>query len=329
MELVCEDGGGRIDVWLAGGLEGYSRSDIQKRIDGGYVSVNGVTAIKSYKVKNGDRIQMKIPEPEPAGITAQDINLDILYEDAYIIVVDKPRGMVVHPGNGNRDNTLANALAYHCAEGLSDINGAVRPGIVHRLDKDTSGLIVAAKTNGAHYKLAAEFKERRVRKVYNAIVLGHVDRDSGRIEMPVGRHAADRTRMAVQSGGRSAVTLFKVVKRLPCRYSWLELEILTGRTHQIRVHLARIGHPVAGDPVYGRGKMKNVCPLEPEPFNAEGGGYDGCRARTRGRGCPLTADYNGQLLHSTVLEFTHPATGARLSFTSALPVYFTGHCHGP
>jgi len=325
MELVCEDGGGRIDAWLAGALEDISRSGVQKLIDGGRVTVNGVRAAKSDRLKNGDHINILIPEKESAGVTAQDIKLDIIYEDDYIIVVDKPRGMVVHPGNGNRDNTLANALAFHCAAGLSDVNGAVRPGIVHRLDKDTSGLIVAAKTNGAHHTLAVEFKERRVRKIYNAIVLGHVDRDAGRIEMPVGRHETERTRMAVLPGGRSAATLFKVIKRLPCRRTWLELEILTGRTHQIRVHLERIGHPVAGDPVYGRGAHRNICPPDPESKggeNADNSGYDGCGQQFRGSGCPVIKEDVGQLLHSTILEFTHPATGTRLCFKSALPDFF-------
>ena len=324
IELVCDGGGGRLDAWLAGRLEAYSRSHIQKLIDGGFVTVNGVVQIKKYALRTGDAVAIDVPrapapgaapfETAPHGAAAQDIALNIIYEDDYIIIVDKPKGMVVHPGNGNPDGTLANALAYHCAGALSDVNGLYRPGIVHRLDKDTSGLIAAAKTNAAHYKLAAEFKERRVRKIYNAIVRGRVANDTGRIEMPIGRHKTDRKRMsALQEGGREATTLFKVVKRLPGDYTWLELELLTGRTHQIRVHLAQIGHPVAGDPLYG--KPSGGKPSDGKPFD----GKNKYAAYEAPGGAVLP---EGQLLHSSYLEFAHPATGERVKFTSPLPYYF-------
>jgi len=310
MNLVCETSGGRLDAWLAAVDGSFTRSGAQKLIASGLVNVNGAAAAKNYKVKAGDRIEYQHPKTPAGEIAAQDIKLDIIYEDGQIIVVDKPAGMVVHPGGGVYEGTLANALAHHCAGALSDAGGASRPGIVHRLDKDTSGLIVAAKTNEAHHKLSAEFKGRRVIKIYNAIVCGHIEHDSGRIEMPIGRHKTDRKRMGVpDEGGRNAVTLFRAVKRLPCGYTWLELDLLTGRTHQIRVHLAEIGHPVAGDPVYGRGKRTGVCPYINDPDK-------------RRSACILNHTGGGQLLHSTILEFTHPATGGRLRLESRLPAYF-------
>jgi 23S rRNA pseudouridine1911/1915/1917 synthase len=312
MIFSCDCGGGRLDFWLAGKLDCISRSGVQKCIKNGNITVNGVPVPKNYIIKTGDRVFFDLPQQEPVNAEPQDIKLDVIYEDDSVIVINKPRGMVVHPGNGNSGGTLVNALAFRFAGGLSDAGGPRRPGIVHRLDKDTSGLVVAAKTNEAHYKLAAEFKARRVRKIYNAIACGRVPDDYGRIEMPIGRHATDRTRMAVPAeGGRDAVTLFKVVERLPCGFTWLELEIPTGRTHQIRVHLARIGYPVVGDPVYGRGKINAVC-----------AGIDKCALWPPDRKCPLAGAADGQLLHSTELEFAHPATGERMRFISALPEYF-------
>jgi len=320
IKLICGDSGERIDVWLAGKIDGVTRSGVQKLITGGSVTVNGTRPAKNYIVKSGDRITFEPPPPEPSGVAGQPITLNIVYEDDYIIAVDKPRGMVVHPGSGNRDGTLANALAFHCSGSLSDAGGAARPGIVHRLDKDTSGLIVAAKTNEAHYKLAAEFKERRVIKIYNAIVYGNVEQSPGRIEMPIGRHRTDRQRMAVAAeGGREAVTLFKAIMRLPCGCTWLELEIPTGRTHQIRVHLAEIGFPVVGDPVYGRPKSRVKC-----------AGRDICHLKFRAATasvptlpeCPLLSPCNAQLLHSTRIEFTHPITGEHMKLSCDLPPYF-------
>jgi len=322
MRIVSEDEGGlRLDIWLTGKLDGFSRSGVQKMIADGLVQVNGARPDKKHIVKKGDAVNVDFdfgddeagdrahaPTTEPADVIGQAIDLDILYEDEFIIVVDKPRGMVTHPGNGNRDGTLANALAYRFADTLSDAGGARRPGIVHRLDKDTSGLLVAAKTNEAHFKLAAQFKDRSVKKVYNAIVCGNVEHNLGKIEMPIGRHAVERKRMAVRpDGGRAAVTFFKVIARFPCGYTWLELEIPTGRTHQIRVHLARIGHPVAGDRLYGRGEGALSCP-----------GIEACQPDI----CGLAKPPDGQLLHATALEFKHPITGENMKFTGRLPDYF-------
>ena len=287
--------GARLDVWLAAGPLTRSRAQIQKLIAEGVVLVNGAAVDKNYKIKAGDEVCIGPEQIAPQGFAAQDIAIDVVYEDSHIVVVNKPRGIVTHPGGGNPDGTLANALARHCEGALSNLGGPARPGIVHRLDKDTSGLIVAAKDNETHRKLAEEFKERRVRKIYNAVVYGNVSSETGRIEMRIGRHATDRKRMAaVAEGGRPATTLFKVVKTLRCGCTWLELDLLTGRTHQIRVHLAQIGHPVAGDQTYGRGRAA-LCPLHGPA---------------------------GLLLHSTVLEFTHPATGGRVRFESPLPQYF-------
>ena len=320
IELTCGEAGERLDSWLANKLEGFSRSNVQKLIMDGRVLVDGGPAGKNHKIRAGERVKCEIPRIAPPDVSGQDIKLDIVYEDSHIIVINKPRGMVVHPGNGNPDGTLVNALVFHCADGLSDAGGIYRPGIVHRLDKDTSGLIVAAKTNEAHYKLAAQFKDRRVRKIYDAIVCGHVIQNLGRIELPIGRHKSDRKRMAVDesgSGGREAVTLFKVVARLPCARTWLELELITGRTHQIRVHLAHIGYPVAGDPIYGRGNRGSGCP-----------GLDVCgfkfaeNAQGVPGACPLENGAGGLLLHAALLEFDHPATGERLRFQSGLPAYF-------
>ncbi|MCL2057496.1 MAG: RluA family pseudouridine synthase [Oscillospiraceae bacterium] len=318
MELIYEGEGERLDIWLARALDGYSRTNIQKIIARGDVLVNGAPAAKKHMTKAGDRVQIEAPldaPPDtPSDLAGQDISLNIIYEDSHIIIVDKPSGMVVHPGNGNRSGTLANALAHHCAGNLSDVNGAQRPGIVHRLDKDTSGLIVAAKTNEAHFKLANAFKERRVRKIYNAIVCGHVEHDRGRIDMPIGRHATDRKRMAVVADrGRHAVTLFKVVERLPCALTWLELNLLTGRTHQIRVHLAHIGHPVVGDPVYGTARD----PVHGAASDPIGQQLPAGQQLPKGQQLPV-----GQFLHSTILEFDHPISGERIRATSPLPGYF-------
>jgi 23S rRNA pseudouridine1911/1915/1917 synthase len=312
--LVCEEAGERIDAWLAKRLDGYSRSSIQKHIVDGFVHVNAMPAVKNLILKAGDSILFEPPPLPPADVAGQEIPLDIVYEDEHIIAVNKPAGMVVHPGGGNRDGTLANALVFHCKGALSDVGGEVRPGVVHRLDKDTSGLIVAAKSNEAHRKLADAFKERRVRRIYNAIIIGHIGQDSGRIDMPIGRHKTDRKRMAaLAEGGRPAVTIFNTVARLPCGLTWLELELVTGRTHQIRVHLAQIGYPVAGDAAYGRAGRKTGCPGRDLCDMAPGMNADGC---------PLDKKFGAQLLHSTVLEFDHPITGEKLILKCGLPAYF-------
>ena len=296
--FICDDssGGGRLDSWLTAQDSGFTRSRIQNLIEEGLVLVNGNLSDKKSKVKQGDRVTVQIPEPRILEAVAEDIPLTICYEDDDIIVVDKPRGMVVHPAQGNYTGTLVNALLSHCAGHLSDINGVIRPGIVHRLDKDTSGLIVAAKNNDAHIKLSEAFQHRRVRKIYNAIVVGGDLPERGRIDLPIGRHPTDRKKMAVrESGGRDSVSLFQVVDRFDGRFTWLEVEILTGRTHQIRVHTAYIGHPVLGDTVYGKTLKKSAADLDAET----------------------------QILHATQLHLTHPRTGEMMVFQSPLPEYFT------
>ena len=295
--FICDDngGGGRLDSWLTARDSDFTRSRIQNLIEEGLVLVNGNLSDKKSKVKQGDRVTVQIPEPTILEAVAEDIPLTVCYEDDDIIVVNKPRGMVVHPAQGNYTGTLVNALLSHCAGNLSDINGVIRPGIVHRLDKDTSGLIVAAKNNDAHVKLSEEFQHRRVRKIYNAVVVGGDLPERGRIDLPIGRHPTDRKRMAVrESGGRDSISLFRVVDRFDGTFTWLEVEILTGRTHQIRVHTAYIGHPVLGDAVYGKPLKKSVADLDAET----------------------------QILHATQLHLTHPRTGETMVFQSPLPEYF-------
>jgi 23S rRNA pseudouridine1911/1915/1917 synthase len=308
IRLACDDDGGeRIDAWLSARVGGLSRSHAQKLLSEGAVFVNGAPARKSYRTRRGDDIALDVPPPRRLDAKAQDIPLCVVYEDAFVIVVDKPQGMVVHPAAGNADSTLVNALLWHCGGQLSDINGVVRPGIVHRLDKDTSGLIVAAKTNEAHQRLAADFRERRVRKLYNAIVVGHVEHASGRIDLPIGRHRTERKKMAVlEAGGRRAVTLFRTVRRLDGPLTWLEAEILTGRTHQIRAHFSHIGHPVLGDALYGG------APGRREPAAAE----------ARPEALQRRREPGGQYLHASRLGFAHPITGEAMAFESPLPERF-------
>ena len=306
MLLHCADSGERVDVWVARGVEGMTRSRAQRLIADGQVAVNGEPAQKSYIMKAGDVVDVDIPPPQDMSARAEPIGLSVVYEDRHIIVVDKPQGMVVHPANGNWSGTLVNALLHHCAGGLSDINGVVRPGIVHRLDKGTSGLVVAAKTNEAHLRLCAAFKAREVRKAYLAVVRGHVAQGAGVVDLAVGRSAKDRKKMAAYGhggpggqpprGARDALSRYRVVERLHGafgRLTLVEVEIYTGRTHQIRVHLAAIGHPVLGDAAYG-----------------------GAAA------CPPGARLAGQLLHASALELAHPATGEPMRFKSPLPERF-------
>ena len=303
--LLCAegDGGERVDVWISRAMEGVTRSLAQRLIQNGRVSVNGAPAQKSYIMKPGDVAEVSVPPPRDSMALAEPISISVVYEDRHIIVVDKPQGMVTHPGNGNWSGTLVNALLHHCAGGLSDINGIVRPGIVHRLDKGTSGLLVAAKTNEAHQGLSAAFKAREVHKAYMAVVCGHVAEKTGRIEFAIGRSAKDRKKMAAYehsgqppAGTRDALSSYRVVSLLHGehgRLTLLEVEISTGRTHQIRVHLAAIGHPVLGDEAYG-----------------------GAAA------CPPGALLAGQLLHAYSLRFGHPATGEPMRFESPLPDRF-------
>ncbi|SFE40415.1 23S rRNA pseudouridine1911/1915/1917 synthase [Thermoanaerobacter thermohydrosulfuricus] len=282
-----EDEGKRIDVFLAAELD-YTRSYIKKLIVDGLVFVNGKTVKPSYKVKENDEVVVNIPEVEKIDVMPENIPLDILYEDDDIIVISKPQGMVVHPAPGNYSGTLVNALLYHC-KNLSGINGILRPGIVHRLDKDTSGVMVVAKNDKAHISLSNQIKERSVFKKYVAIVEGVIKDEAGEIEAPIGRHPVDRKKMAVIEEGRYALTLYKVLERFK-ENTLVEAVIKTGRTHQIRVHMAYIGHPVVGDPVYGFKKQK---------FKLE-----------------------GQALHSRVLGFMHPTKGVYMEFEAPLPEYF-------
>ena len=284
--LNVDTAAGRLDKYIADNSD-ISRSFAAKLAEDGSVFVNGKAADKKTKLKPGDVIAVKIPEPEEPEAKPQDIPIDIVYEDESVIVVNKPQGMVVHPAPGNPDGTLVNGLLYHCS--LSSINGVIRPGIVHRIDKDTSGLLIVAKTNEAHESLAAQLKERKALRRYQCIVNGNIKEDSGTVDKPIGRHPIDRKRMAVIDGGREAVTHFKVLERFG-QYTLVECVLETGRTHQIRVHMASIGHSIVGDPVYG---------IKKERFKT-----------------------NGQLLHAKTIGFSHPATGEMMEFDSELPDYF-------
>ena len=290
---TVENGGQRLDVYVTGSGE-ITRSAAQKLIDEGRVCVNGTPASKNTKLRAGDTVSVSVPEPEPYEAVAQDIPLDIVYEDGHLLVVNKPKGMVVHPAAGNPDGTLVNALLHHCGDSLSGINGVMRPGIVHRIDKDTSGLLVVAKTNEAHLGLAEAVKNHDFTRIYDAVVYGNLRDDEGTVDLPIVRHPTERKRMAVAppyaENARRAVTHYKVNARYN-GFTWVKLRLETGRTHQIRVHMAYMGHPVAGDPVYGPKKV--ITRLQ------------------------------GQCLHAGVLGFVHPITGEYLEFRAPLPEYFT------
>ncbi|WP_036716866.1 RluA family pseudouridine synthase [Paenibacillus sp. JCM 10914] len=276
----------RIDKYITDALEDeVSRSQIQLWITDGHVLVNDSNVKSNYKLNAGDRIKLSVPQPAAVEIEAQDIHLDIAYEDADVIVVNKPRGMVVHPAPGHEAGTLVNALMYHCKD-LSGINGELRPGIVHRIDKDTTGLIMAAKNDKSHASLAAQLKEHSVNRRYLALVHGNISHDQGTVDAPLGRDPHDRKLYTVTDrNSKHAVTHFTVVERFG-DYSLLELKLETGRTHQIRVHMKYIGHPLVGDPVYGKSK-----------------------------GIKL----NGQALHAAVLGFDHPSTGEYIEFSAVMP----------
>lgn len=270
-----------------------TRSAAQRLISSGFVLVSGKPCVKSQKIKIGEIIHIVLPEAKLPEAKPQEIPLDIVYEDSDVIIVNKPRGMVVHPAAGNFDGTLVNALLSHCGNSLSGINGIMRPGIVHRIDKDTSGLLLVAKNDKAHLSLAAQIKEHSVKRIYEAVVRGNLKDASGTIDAPIGRHPVNRKKMAVTSvHSRSAVTHFEVLERLP-GYTYVRLRLETGRTHQIRVHMSYIGHPVAGDKVYGGGLNKEETAL------------------------------HGQCLHARVIGFVHPTTGKYMEFSSDLPSYFT------
>lgn len=285
----ADDVGKRIDVFAAENYEELSRSGLKKIIDTGGVTVNNKTVKANYKLRTGDIVTMNIPESVPLEIIPQNIPLDILYEDDDVIVINKPQGMVVHPAPGHYTDTLVNALLYHCGDSLSGINGIMRPGIVHRIDMDTSGVIMAAKNNNAHRSLALQLAEHSITRKYNAIVYNNIKEDEGTIDKPLGRNPSDRKKMAVVPGGRRAVTHYRVLDRLG-KFTYIEAQLETGRTHQIRVHMTYAGHPLLGDSVYGPKK---------QPFNLK-----------------------GQVLHARVLGFVHPVTGKYMEFESPLPEYF-------
>ena len=243
----------RLDAYIAEERKQLSRTMIQKLIESGKILVNGSKKKLSYKVQMNDQITINLPEAKETNLKPQEIPIEIIYEDNDIIVVNKPKGLVVHPANGNPDGTLVNAIMAICKESLSGIGGELRPGIVHRLDKDTSGLLIVAKNDRAHINMSEQIKNHEVRKIYIALVRGVVQEDEATIDMPIGRSTKDRKKMAVVKNGKNAVTHFKVLKRYP-KYTLLEIKIDTGRTHQIRVHMAEIGHPVVGDMIYSNGK---------------------------------------------------------------------------
>jgi len=293
-ETVTEDAGGiRIDKWISDQDCGLSRNAAQKLITDGAVTINGKTASKNTKVSAGDIIEFEIPEPEELKAEPENIPVEIVYEDEHLLVVNKPKGMVVHPAAGNYNGTLVNALLYHCSGRLSSINGVIRPGIVHRIDKNTSGLLIVAKNDTAHTGLAAQIKEHSFTREYEAIVTGKLKETEGTVDAPIGRHKTDRKKMCVtQLNSKEAVTHYKVLEQFEkCAYIRLKLE--TGRTHQIRVHMKYIGHPVLGDDVYG----------------------------TEYRGL------EGQCLHARKIGFIHPVTGEYLEFDSPLPEYFSSILH--
>ena len=280
----------RLDAFLASSLDGLTRSQATRLIESGEVAVNGRAVGKSYKLAGGEDIAVTLPEPEPVEAVPQDIPLDVVYEDADVIVVNKPSGMVVHPAPGHPDGTLVNALLYHCAGTLSGIGGALRPGIVHRIDRDTSGLIIAAKNDAAHQYLSAQLADHTLARTYECIVVGALREDRGTVDAPIARHPTDRKRMAVVAGGREAVTHWEVIARYP-GYTHVRCRLETGRTHQIRVHMAYIGHPILGDTVYGA--KKEVPGL------------------------------TGQCLHAVGLRFLHPRTHEVMELSCPLPEEFT------
>ena len=290
--LIAQENGVRADQFLSQSLDNLTRSAAQKLLEAGHVLRGGKALKKNDKLKEGDEITVLIPDPTEVEILPQDIPLDVVYEDEDVIVVNKPVGMVVHPAPGHPDGTLVNALMFHCGDSLSGINGELRPGIVHRIDRDTSGLIIAAKNDAAHLALADQLQDHSLYRVYEAVIIGGLKTDEGTIDLPIARHATDRKKMAINHyNGRRAVTHWTVLERFT-GYTHLQCRLQTGRTHQIRVHLAAQGHPVLGDPVY----------------NGERKGFP---------------ELAGQCLHARKLSFIHPRTGERLTLECPLPDYFT------
>ena len=290
IRITAQESAERIDALLARCVPELTRSAAARLIDAGAVSVGGRAVKKNYKCSSGDEITLVMPEAADCELRPQDIPLDIVYEDSDLLVVNKARGMVVHPAPGHPDGTLVNALMFRCGSSLSGIGGEKRPGIVHRIDKDTSGLLIVAKNDFAHLALSAQLADRSLSRVYEAVVRGGMREDSGTVDAPIGRHPTDRKKMAVTpKGSRSAVTHWEVIARYR-GYTHIRCRLETGRTHQIRVHMASIGHPLLGDMVYGSAK---------NPYHLE-----------------------GQALHAMILGFVHPRTGEYMEFTAPLPEYF-------
>lgn len=290
MKLTIEEENLRLDAALAAAVEGLSRSAAQKLCEAGLVTLQGKALSKKDKLPAGTEVDIDLPDPAPLEAQPEDIPLDVVYEDKEVIVINKPVGMVVHPAPGHPGGTAVNALLHHCAGTLSGINGVVRPGIVHRIDKDTSGLLIAAKTDRAHLSLAAQLQDHSLYRLYHGVVVGKLKADEGTVNAPLDRNPKDRKKMAVAAGGREAVTHYAVLERFT-GYTYASFRLETGRTHQIRVHMAHLGHPLLGDKVYGSPK-----------------GYPGLE---------------GQCLHAKELSFLHPATGERLTVECDLPPYFT------
>ncbi len=290
-ELIFDDGESRrLDVYVTAEVN-VTRNHAVKLIEDGCVTVNGKSVNKNYKLKNGDTVLITMPEPEVYDVLPENIPIDVVFEDDELLVVNKPKGMVVHPANGNLNGTLVNALLYHCKDSLSGINGVMRPGILHRIDKNTSGLLIVAKNDNAHNFLAEQIKEHTCNRVYEAVVYGNLKGDSGTVDAPIGRHPVKRKQMAVtDQNSKNAVTHYEVVERFN-GFTHVRLRLETGRTHQIRVHMSYIGHPVAGDDVYGPKKV--------------------------------IEKLSGQCLHARQIGFIHPKTGEYMEFTSDLPTYFT------
>lgn len=289
-EFTCKTGGERTDKFLALQDTGITRSAAAALIEQGCCLVNGKIAAKNQKLKTGDTVTLEVPEAQPADILPENIPLDIVYEDGDLLVVNKPKGMVVHPANGHTSGTLVNAIMYHCQGNLSGINGVMRPGIVHRIDKDTTGALLVCKNDTAHRDLAQQLKDHTIKRRYRAIVSGNLKEDEGTVEGPIGRHPVDRKKMAINyKNGKDAVTHYKVLERFG-NATYIECRLETGRTHQIRVHMTSLGHPLLGDEIYGSGK---------NPYHLQ-----------------------GQTLHAMVLGFVHPRTGEYMEFSAPLPEYF-------
>lgn len=289
LTATAEDAGKRLDAFLAEALPELTRSAAARLCQEGQVTAGDRPLAKNARLSGGEVLTVTLPDPEPLEAAPQDIPLDVVYEDADVIVVNKPKGLVVHPAPGHPDGTLVNALLHHCAGSLSGVGGALRPGIVHRIDRDTSGLIIAAKNDFAHQKLSAQLQDHTLSRIYHCIVVGNLREDSGTVDAPIGRHPTDRKKMAVVAGGRPAVTHWTVLERLP-GFTYTECRLETGRTHQIRVHMAHIGHPILGDTVYG---AKRAVP-----------------------------GLQGQCLHAVGLRFLHPRTGEPVELWCGLPEEF-------